>query len=229
MIGIFDSGRGGQNVLAEVRRLAPLANIAYFADTLGAPYGTKKKDELILRILHDEQILRRAGCERILIGCCTASTLHRALPSDTQQRLFPIVEQTARQAARTSPSGRIAVLCTEASRRTEAFSKYIHKYSPASEVVTVGAQVYVSLAEENQLESGCPAFKKALADTVRTLQMHHSDTVVLGCTHFHALGEHLRSQMPSIRIVSSAKIGAEAFVLALSKEELSGEGVTAYL
>ena len=229
MLGIFDSGRGGQNVLAVLRGLAPFADIAYFADTLGAPYGTKSREELFVRILHDEAILRRAGCERILIGCCTASTLYDMLPKNTRARLFPIVEETSKEAAKVTKNGKIAVLCTEASCRADTFGICIQKYSPDADVITVPSQAYVGLAEADRINEGDEAFERQLRFTLEILKKHNADTAILGCTHFHPLGIHLKRHMPSLRVVSSAEVGARAFLGTASYHELSGGGVTVYL
>ena len=46
MIGVFDSGEGGENTVRHLRRLAPRADIALFTDRAHLPYGTKSADEL---------------------------------------------------------------------------------------------------------------------------------------------------------------------------------------
>ena len=76
MIGIFDSGAGGITVARELRRLVPLSDLCFFADRKNAPYGTKSEKELIPLVKRDAEILYDMGAERIIMACCTASTVH---------------------------------------------------------------------------------------------------------------------------------------------------------
>lgn len=122
MIGIFDSGVGGLASFSELRRLLPLADIAYLADRKNAPYGTKKKDVLKRLVCEDIELLRRLGCNKILIACCTASTVHRELPEESRRISFPIIKQTANAAAGYRS---VAVIATEHTVRSHAFSKEI--------------------------------------------------------------------------------------------------------
>ncbi|MCI5587604.1 MAG: glutamate racemase, partial [Lachnospiraceae bacterium] len=45
-IGVFDSGVGGISVLRELVRLMPGEDYIYFGDSIHAPYGTKKLEEV---------------------------------------------------------------------------------------------------------------------------------------------------------------------------------------
>ena len=79
MVGIYDSGSGGEEALAFFRKMRPNIEVAFLADRKIAPYGEKSEDELIPVIEAAIGRLLSAGCDKILIACCTASTLHGAL------------------------------------------------------------------------------------------------------------------------------------------------------
>ena len=49
-IAVFDSGVGGISVLRELIRIMPEEDFIYFGDSKNAPYGTKEKEKLIIKI-----------------------------------------------------------------------------------------------------------------------------------------------------------------------------------
>ena len=59
MIGILDSGIGGENTAAAVRRLYPELDILLLKDTKNAPYGTKGPREIAA--LTERAIMRLVG------------------------------------------------------------------------------------------------------------------------------------------------------------------------
>lgn len=95
MVGIFDSGMGGEFALREFVSLCPNERAELFADRENAPYGTKSEPELIRLVKRDIDILRSRGAERILMACCTASTVYPLLPSEYQRAVIPIIDRRA--------------------------------------------------------------------------------------------------------------------------------------
>ena len=45
MIGLLESGMGGENTVRALRKMIPDADLALLKDMKNAPYGTKTKDE----------------------------------------------------------------------------------------------------------------------------------------------------------------------------------------
>ena len=118
MIGIFDSGVGGLSAYRELRLLLPRCDIIYLADRRNAPYGTKTKDELIKLVKHDILQLKNMGAEKILVACCTASTVVPHLDFEERRCVLPIIFPAARVAARLA---RVTVIATEHTARSSAF------------------------------------------------------------------------------------------------------------
>ena len=46
MIGIIDSGIGGQHIADEIKKLLPMTEVIYFRDRQNFPYGTKQAKDL---------------------------------------------------------------------------------------------------------------------------------------------------------------------------------------
>ena len=95
MIGIFDSGVGGFSAYRTVRRMLPRENILYLADRKNAPYGTKSKDEILSFTKNNIKRLSAMGAERILIACCTASSVYDLLSEEEKEISLPIIRPAA--------------------------------------------------------------------------------------------------------------------------------------
>ena len=196
MIGIFDSGVGGFCALREIRRLLPREDIVYLADRKNAPYGTKSEDEIICLTKADIKRLCAYGVKKILIACCTASSLHDLLPRELQNISIPIITPTARLCR---DSSSVLVIATEHTVRSGAFSKEIKRFSDAN-VREIPMQPLVSLIEWGR-DTKCA--------TDEIVEMCEGcDTLILGCTHFSHLYDDLRARLPKVKILSPAHIGA---------------------
>lgn len=225
MIGVFDSGAGGLFALAELRRLSPMADIAFYADTKNAPYGTKSREELIELVSRDVERLLSLGCERVLMACCTASTVYDFLPEEYRQISVPIISPTALSALKKTRNRKIGILSTEATEKSRAFVERITEYEPRALTVSAHSPELVRLAElgerDGYLSKG--GFK-TVEKSVSTFLGTGIDTLILGCTHF-AYFENTIKDILSVNIVNSAREGA----LAMRKFTREGEGKTLFL
>lgn len=218
MIGIFDSGVGGFCAYQEARRLLPRENILYLADRKNAPYGTKSEDEIIALTRADIKRLKNAGARKILIACCTASSIHHKLDDEERQISLPIITPAAEIAAKNAK--RILVIATEHTAKSSAFKREIAKFSD-SEVFEIAAQRLVSLVEggcrDGRINEECRRQTLAIRERARDL---NADCLILGCTHFSHLEREFSRLMPKIKIISPAKVGARALVRSLSGEKI---------
>lgn len=196
MLGVFDSGRGGLVAYRELRGLLPRANLIYLADRKNAPYGTRSEGEILELTAGAIERLTHMGADRVLIACCTASTVHERLPERLRQASIPIITPTAELC---SESERVLVIATEHTVRCGAFSKEIAKFSTAS-VTEVPMQPLVSAIEWGF------STESWVEQITRLCQGY--DSLILGCTHFSHLYDELRAVMPEINILSPAHIGA---------------------
>ena len=74
MIGVFDSGIGGLNILRELEKRLPGRDFLYFGDSKNCPYGEKTDDELMAITSSIVMNLKERGCKVIVIACNTATT-----------------------------------------------------------------------------------------------------------------------------------------------------------
>lgn len=225
MIGVFDSGLGGLFALDELRRLNPTLDTVYLADRKNAPYGNKSQDELVALVKADIERLILAGCDKVLMACCTASTVYDLLPEEYRAAAVPIIEPTAKAALLKSKSKKIGILSTEATERSGAFVREIKKYEPLALTVSAHAPELVTLAErgerdESLSDRGLLTVRKSVSEFLKA----DIDTLILGCTHFAYFEKKIKDIL-RVEVVNSARIGA----LAMQKFVSDGSGACVYL
>lgn len=223
MIGIFDSGVGGICAYRRVRELLPYEDVIYLADRKNAPYGTKDEDEIKRLTEKNIRLLSSLGAEKILIACCTASSVHRLLPEALREISIPIIRPAAELAARVGR--RIAVIATRHTANTHAFSEEIKKCAPR-EVIEFAEQELVSLVEEGnrdgRVSRRCAAYLSELGARVEETK---ADILILGCTHFSHLKGEIARLLPKVKIISPAHLGAEETVKKITPRKERGKAI----
>lgn len=183
MIGIFDSGLGGLSVLASITQSLPHADLVYFADTAHVPYGDKDDAFIRNRVLKIGRHLVEQGCTIIVIACNTATTaavsaLREALPD------IPTVgvEPGVKPAAAASKSGRIVVLSTIATARSERLSRLISQYAGNVQVDILPCPGWANKVEALSLDD--PGFAETVRQHLAPALETGADQIVLACTHY---------------------------------------------
>jgi len=224
MVGIFDSGVGGEAALSELRMLRPSADVCFLADRENAPYGTKSPSELVRLVSADLERLYSKGASPVLIACCTASTVFHLLPKELRVNAIPIIHRVAEAAVMASASKRIGVISTEATYKSGAFVDSIERLCGCAHVVSCHSGELVSLAEagysDENMNSEC---RDKIRSALSPLCTEAIDTVILGCTHFARFDKTIE-EILCVRTVNSARIGAAA--LASMIPPLKGKGLT---
>ena len=227
MIGVFDSGVGGMTALAELRRLLPSADITYLADRENAPYGTKSEDKILECAESCIKRLKDVGAEKILIACCTASTLYPRMSAEAKSISIPIISPAEEAEARASLNGRIAVIATSATVRSRAFTREIRLRREAK-MLELSAQPLVAMVEGGARD-GIPLKsedERVLEEIIAPIRSFGADTLVLGCTHFSHLSEHISSRLHGVRLVSPSREGARKIA---KTAENRGDGRTVFI
>lgn len=227
MTGVFDSGVGGMCAFKILRTLLPRDDLVFLRDRKNCPYGNKTKEEIIGIAEKNIATLSSMGCSRVLIACCTASTVYDRLTDAAQRVAIPITEPTAKEAASLTRVGKIGVIATEATTRSHAFRGLLSQY----DVCECAAQPLVGMIERGERD-GC--VKKSttdyLIDLLSPIVDRGIDTVILGCTHFHALRGEIERILSTIskrkiNTVSSAEVGARVAACRAAEREESGRTV----
>lgn len=209
-IGIFDSGVGGLTVLKEAMSLLPDESFIYLGDTARVPYGTKSPTTVLSYAEQAADFLVSRGVKLLVVACNTASAA--ALPHLAHCFQLPVVgviAPGARCAVAASSGGRIGVIGTEGTIRSEAYNQAILRENPGAEVVSAACPLFVPLAEEGWADH--QVARIAAEEYLAPLRRSQVDTLVLGCTHYPLLKPLLsRILGPEIRLIDSAAATAMA-------------------
>ena len=230
-IGIFDSGFGGLTVARSVIDQLPHESILYVGDTARAPYGEKPIAEVREYALECLDHLVEQGVKALVIACNSASA---AMLRDARERYdVPVVEvilPATRRAVAASRTGRIGVICTEATAESMAYDDAFAA-APHLEVHTQACPRFVPLVEAG-ITSG-EELLDAAHEYLDPLTDAGVDTLILGCTHYPLLTGVISYVMgDNVTLVSSAEECAKDVYRMLAQRDLmraGGEPTYAFL
>ncbi len=210
MLGLFDSGSGGLNTVRYIKANLHDIDLVYKIDRANAPYGIKSEKELIEIVENNVHELQDRGAEKILIACCTASTVHDKLANEYKSASIPIIKPISKRAMRVSKTGRIGVIATDRTVSKHAFRDSM----PYCSVSEIASQELVKLIDDGLNDNTVTEKEKQLLSRIISpLKGKHIDTLILGCTHFPALKLSFSEICRPIgikHIIDSAIVGAEA-------------------
>jgi glutamate racemase len=202
-LALFDSGVGGLSVAREIRRALPAEDLLYVADTAYCPYGDRTDTEVRERALAVGRYLADAGAKLIVVACNTATGA--ALEDLRAAVSVPVVglEPAVKIAARVTKVGRVGVLATTSTVRSERLARLIRSHADGIEVMNVACPGLADIVEEGHLEDA--TVDRRLDELTRPLRAAGVDAVVLGCTHYAFVAPALgRILGPGVQLVDSA-------------------------
>lgn len=203
-IGIFDSGVGGLTVYREIRKKFPYEDIIYFGDTARVPYGPKSPQTVIQYSWQNARFLLQQGAKIIVVACNTSSAValeflkrHFAVP------VIGVIEPGTNAAIEKSLIGRIGIIGTEGTIRSNAYLEAIAKKIDSAEVFSSACPLFVPLAEEGWINH--PVTKMTIREYLQPFISKNIDTLILGCTHYPILKPAIRKFLGNeIKLVDSA-------------------------
>lgn len=228
-IGVFDSGIGGLTVIKEIMSQLPEEKIIYFGDTARVPYGNKSEETIIA---YSRQIIRfllgadtaAPKVKAIVIACNTASAI--ALDAVTQETPVPIlgvVKPGAAAAVNATRNGRIGVIATEGTIRSNIYNEIIRKTNPEIRVVGKACPLFVPLVEEGWVHTHVAL--EVAEHYLKDLQTSDIDSLVLGCTHYPLMRDVIQEIMGDrVTLVNPAYETAKSLKECLQKRELVNDG-----
>ncbi len=203
-IGIFDSGVGGLTVYRAIRNAFPEEDLIYFGDTARVPYGPKSPNTIIEYSVQNARFLLQQGIKTLIVACNTSSSV--AIPHLRQLTDIPIIgviEPGSEVAVRSSRTGRIGVIGTEGTVRSEAYGKAIKLLRKDAEVYSKPCPLFVPIVEEGWQDHEIA--RKVVSEYLAEILQKDIDTLVLGCTHYPLLSHVIQSYMgDKVKLVDSA-------------------------
>lgn len=204
-IGVFDSGVGGLSVLRVLRTTLPAAPLHYVADSAHAPYGDQSEEAICERSLIIADHLRKAGCQVLVVACNTATaaavrSIRQAHPD------WPVVgvEPGLKPAAAVTHNGKVGVMATTRTLRSERFRLLTQAHAAHIELVLQACSGLADAIETGRLDS--PDIEALVTTHTAPLREAGVDTVVLGCTHYPFVEPRIREAMgPSVTLIDTAQ------------------------
>lgn len=203
-IGVFDSGVGGLSVLRALRRHLPHSRLLYVADSGYAPYGERDEHYVVERSRVLTGHLLREGAQLIVVACNTATAAAvRALREEHPGVQFVGVEPGIKPAIALSRNGHIGVMATRGTLASDKFRELVNSHAQ-------GAQLHLQACAglAHAIEAGDADSAEVLALVARytaPLREADIDTVVLGCTHYPFVAQHIQKALGAgVKLVDTA-------------------------
>jgi glutamate racemase len=226
-IGVFDSGIGGLTVVREIVKLLPYENLIYLGDTARVPYGTKSSKTVITYSQSNASFLLSKGIKLLVVACNTASAV--ALPSlrwDFDIPIIGVIEPGARKAVRTTKTGRVGVIGTPSTVKSNAYKKAMENIAPEVSVYSKACPLFVPLAEEGWTDGEITELtaRRYLED----FKESGIDVLILGCTHYPLLKQTIQKVVgDKITLVDSAEETALEIKRVLEENETANKNIGA--
>lgn len=185
-LGIFDSGLGGYTVYKDLKNHLPELSMTLYADQKNAPYGNYD-DKTILKLAKNAMIwFKEQGITDVLLACNTVTSV--ALPTlqsyFDDMRIWGIVDLTVNQL--NDDVKKVGVIATKATVNAHAYKNSFEKSYDGS-IVEVGMKDLAKAIEALEPKEVIDAMlKPALSE------MGDVDTIILGCTHYPLVLDHLK-------------------------------------
>ncbi|GAB6182240.1 glutamate racemase [Desulfotomaculum defluvii] len=219
-IGIFDSGVGGLSVARDIRKLLPLEDILYYADSAYCPYGDKDPKIIQQREKKIGQFLVSQGAKIIVVACNTATSTGL---EDLRGLLnVPVIgmEPGVKPAVAATRNGKIGVLATCVTIAGDRFATLVKRYAENTEVITQPCPGLVELIECGKLAA--PETEQKLRSFLQPVLDQGADTIVLGCTHYPFLRPMIeRLAGPGISIIDTGQAVARQVNRVLNEHNLT--------
>ena len=219
-IGVFDSGYGGLTVLRSIVDKLPQYDYLYLGDNARAPYGPRSFDTVYHYTLECVKYFFRHGCKLVVLACNTASakalrTIQQSdLPYiDPTLRVLGVIRPTTEMIGSVSNTKHVGILGTKGTVTSQSYPIEIEKFSPDVTVVQHACPMWVPLVENDEYNGGGVDYfiKKDLDLLLK--EDPKIDTILLACTHYPLLMNHIKKHTPSsVKVLSQGEIVAGSLV-----------------
>ncbi|WP_400164203.1 glutamate racemase [Brevibacillus sp. TJ4] len=218
-IAVIDSGVGGLTVVKEIMRQLPSQPILYMGDNARCPYGSKTPEEIRAYSFQMIDFVTRTPLKALVIACNTAT----AVVLDEAKKDLPVpvigvIEPGARAAVNATRNGRIGVIGTEATIRSQAYTRSLLQIKPDLHVTGLACPSFVPLVEKHLAHT--EEARRVVSETLTPLLREELDTLILGCTHYPLLAPVIQEVVgDSVTLISSAEETARELAAYIGPDE----------
>ncbi len=222
-IGILDSGIGGLSIWQEIIKKLPHESVIYLADSKNCPYGEKTSKEIYDLSRKMIKFLLKKKVKLIVIACNTITVvcldkLRLDFPQIPIIGTVPVVKT----ASKMSKNGRIGILSTNQTAKSEYQKDLIKKFSKNLKVLNLGTDKLVPIVESGEKDK--IQISKILEEELKPFIDFKIDALALGCSHFPFLKREMQKVIGNkIKILDSSGAIARQTKRVILMEKLFSE------
>jgi len=206
-IAVFDSGLGSLSIIRAIQKTFK-AEIIYFADQQGYPYGKKSQAQLRKIIQKSIKLLQEKFSPDIIVVASNTPSLLLNLAT----RKIIDVKPPLRYAKKNSKSKQIGILATKAAINSRGLTEYIKKnnFPKSFRIFKINCSNLIELVESGKFLTDKKHCKIIIKKTLQPILSKQSiDIVTLSSTHLPFLKLLLEKEFPHIQFIDPGDIIAQ--------------------
>lgn len=223
MIGVFDSGIGGLNVLKELTKLMPERDFIYFGDSKNCPYGEKSDSELMAITTSIVMHFKEMGCKVIVIACNTATTRCMKKLRKKFPELIFVGTVPAIKVACDRDSKNTLVMATPQTIDSEMSEELVRDYKRDDQEIYIDSCEGLASAIEHK---NYYDIRKIIKNIHEEYKDKNIDAIVLGCTHYPNAKKQIEEFFPNVPLLDGSNGVARETKRQLCKNHISAVGQT---
>lgn len=186
ILGVFDSGIGGEAIATTLQLTFPDATIITVNDCAHIPYGDKTAAEVISLTTAAIQPLFQANCKIIILACNTATALAiETLRANYPNQKFIGIEPMIKTAAKLTRSRIIAVCATPATLASNRYHQLVQRFGSNIEIIEPDCRNWAQMIERDEINY------QLINQIITDVCNRGADVIVLGCTHYHWIKDEI--------------------------------------
>lgn len=189
-IVIFDTGSGAELISARLKHELNCLDFIIVTDIDNAPYGSKTDSE-ILRLI-DRKLKPHLQEHKMCVIACNTATVNviESLREMYPDNIFLGIEPMIKTAEKISKTRRVLMLATEATKQSTRYKYLLKEFKKDLEVLTINTSGWAKHIDDGQ--------EVDITKTVALCKEKQCDVIILGCSHYLALEDKFKEQIPNI-------------------------------
>ncbi len=187
---VFDTGTGAD--LISIRLKSELKNLDFsiVTDQGNAPYGSKTDREILSLI--DHKLKPHLKKHKMCVIACNTATVNviKSLREMYPENIFFGIEPMIKTAEKISKTRRVLMLATEATKRSARYEYLLKEFKKDLEVLTIDTSGWAKHIDNGQ--------EVDITEAIALCKKKQCDVIILGCSHYLALENKFKEQIPNI-------------------------------
>ena len=188
--------------------MLPGENFVYYGDGMNMPYGDRSREDILLKTRRMLCFLADCDVKVAAVACNTISTLIDYYRDEYPFKIVSVIESVV-SCVRSLDADRVGVLGTTVTVRSRVYDRLISQLRPGMKVIAAVCPFLSASIEHGELSDRSidPQLIQAMEELRRQGDVKY---VILGCTHYPLVADHLKRLYPDVTFIDPAFEQAEA-------------------